>query len=104
VRELASYHAMYEEHMAYARSVLPANVMIEIDYEDLVHNTECAARALLAHCALEWDDRVLSYWQQRRVVRTASLHQVRRPIYASSIGRAKRFPQFCQAFARAQDE
>ena len=42
---------------------------------------------MLAHCGLDWDDRVLDFHATDRAVRTASFAQVRQPIYSSSIGR-----------------
>ena len=42
---------------------------------------------LLQFCDLPWTDRVLAFHQTERVVRTASVNQVRQPIYTSSVGR-----------------
>lgn len=100
VDELVEYYAMYEEHMAFVRSVLPRGVLLEVDYEDVVNDTQRMARTIVAHCGLDWDERVLTERQSIARVRTASLRQVRRPVYASSIGRARRFPQFCAAATR----
>lgn len=102
VAELARYYALYESHMEYVRRLLPSGVMLEIEYEQLVADTEAAARTILAHCDLDWDTRVLSYWQHERPVRTASVMQVRRPIYRSSIARARRYPEFCAEFTTAR--
>jgi hypothetical protein len=63
----------------------------ELDYEALVAQPERHARALLAFLELEWDDAVLRFHESRREVRTASYAQVRRLLYASSIGRSQRF-------------
>jgi len=65
--------------------------MLEIQYEELVAHTEREARRLIDFCGLPWDDRVLGFHQADRAVRTASANQVRRPIYASSIGRWQRY-------------
>jgi len=100
VDEVAEYYAMYEEHMAFARAVLPPSVLLEVDYEEIVNDTGHAARKIVAHCGLDWDERVLIERRSIPRVRTASLHQVRRPVYNSSIGRARRFPQFCAAVTR----
>jgi len=41
----------------------------------------------MAYCSLPWDDRCLSFHSTDRPIRTASATQVRKPIYASAIGR-----------------
>jgi tetratricopeptide (TPR) repeat protein len=85
--ELGRCYRAYATLMAHWRNVLPAGVMIDVQYEDLVDNPGREARRLLAHCGLEWDERCLSFTGTARPVRTASAAQVRRPIFQSSVGR-----------------
>jgi tetratricopeptide (TPR) repeat protein len=85
--ELGRYCRAYDELMAHWRSVLPAGVMLEVQYEELVGDLEGQARRILAHCGLDWEEACLAFHQTERSVRTASVNQVRQPIYASSIGR-----------------
>jgi hypothetical protein len=63
--------------------------MIDVRYEDVVDDLEGQARRIVAHCGLEWDDASLAFHRSERVVRTASVAQVRQPLYASSVGRAQ---------------
>jgi hypothetical protein len=85
--ELGRYYRAYEALMAHWRQVLPPGMMLEVHYEDVVADVEGQARRLLAHCGMAWDDSCLAFHQTRRVVRTASAAQVRRPLYGSSVGR-----------------
>jgi len=85
--ELGRYYRAYARLMAHWRSVLPASVFLEVDYEALVADPEAQTRRLLAHCGLAWDPACLAFHETRRPVRTASAAQVRRPIYRESIGR-----------------
>ena len=85
--ELGRFYRGYERLMEHWRRVLPKEVMLEIDYEDLVTDFENRARQILAHCDLEWNDACLTFYKTQRPVNTASMIQVRRPIYRSSIGR-----------------
>ncbi len=87
--ELGRYYRHYEQLMAHWRNVLPDGVMIDVRYEEVVDDLEGQARRIIAHCGLEWDDACLAFHRTERVVRTASVAQVRQPIYASSIGRAQ---------------
>ena len=85
--ELGRYYRGYEAVMAHWRQVLPAGVMLEVRYEDVVDHLEREARRLVAHCGLAWDDAGLHFHESDRPVRTASVAQVRRPIYRSSVAR-----------------
>jgi tetratricopeptide (TPR) repeat protein len=87
LRELARYWRQYDALMAHWRQVLPADAMLEIQYEDLVADLETHARRLVAYCGLDWNDACLSFHETRRAVRTASAAQVRRPVYKSAVGR-----------------
>jgi tetratricopeptide (TPR) repeat protein len=89
LRELGRYYKAYEALMDHWRSVLPPQRMLEIRYEDLVEDLEGQARRLVAHCGLEWDKRCLAFHATKRPVHTASLVQVRKSIYASSVGRSR---------------
>jgi hypothetical protein len=64
---------------------------LEIDYEELVRNTEAVARRVLQWCGLEWEAACLRFHESPRPVRTASAIQVRRPIYTGSVGRWKNY-------------
>jgi len=94
LEELGKFHLGYQQLMAHWRTVLPAAQFIEVDYEDFVADLEFQARRLVAFCGLEWDPACLQYAETKRVVRTASAAQVRRPLYHSSIGRAQRYRNY----------
>jgi hypothetical protein len=79
--------------MEHWRSVIGAEAMIEVRYEDLVDDVEREARRIVAHCGLEWDDACLRFHTAERTVRTASFAQVRRPVYRNSVGRARSYEQ-----------
>jgi hypothetical protein len=46
---------------------------------------------MLEFLELPWDDRCMKYYENERPVRTASIDQVRKPIYTASIGRWKHY-------------
>ena len=85
--ELGRYYRAYERLMAHWRAVLPQDAMLEIDYEAIVADLPGAARRMIAYCGLDWDEACLAFHRTERAVRTASVTQVRQPIYGSSIGR-----------------
>jgi tetratricopeptide (TPR) repeat protein len=87
--ELGRFYCAYEKAMAHWSNLLPAGVMLEVQYEQTVEDVERQARRIIAHCGLEWDDACLAFYQTDRPIRTASHAQVREPIYRSSVGRQR---------------
>ena len=92
--ELGRYYRGYAALMAHWRSVLPEPVMIDVDYEAVVADLEGQARRIIAHCDLDWDARCLAFHRTERPVQTASMTQVRRPIYTDSAGRWRAYERF----------
>ena len=89
--ELGRYYRGYEALMAHWRQVLPEEVMLEVRYEDVVADLEAQARRIVAHCGLGWDPACLDFHKAERQVRTASVTQVRQPLYSTSVGRWKAY-------------
>jgi tetratricopeptide (TPR) repeat protein len=85
--ELGRYYPAYERLMDHWRRVLPEGIMLDVHYEDVVGDIESQARRMLAFCGLPWDDTCLAFHKHERAVHTASVYQVRQPIYRSSLGR-----------------
>ncbi len=89
--ELGRYYKAYEALMDHWREVLPEGAMLEVQYEDLVNDLPGQARRIVEYCGLKWDERCLEFHKSSRVVVTASLYQVRQPVYKSSVGRAQAY-------------
>lgn len=88
---LGRYYDRYMRLMAHWRSVLPADFILEVPYADVVDDVEAQTRRMLEFLDLPWDDDCLKFYDNDRPVRTASLAQVRNPIYKSSVAGWKRF-------------
>jgi hypothetical protein len=56
-----------------------------------VADQEGQSRRLIDWLGLDWDDRCLSFFETERLVRTASVTQVREPIYNRSVARWRRY-------------
>jgi tetratricopeptide (TPR) repeat protein len=85
--ELGRYYRHYQALMAHWHQVLPPGRILDVRYEEVVADLEGVARRIVAHCGLEWNARCLAFHQTERPIRTASVTQVRQPIYQSSVGR-----------------
>jgi len=85
--ELGRYYRAYSCLMAHWRAVLPPGLMLEVRYEDVVEDFEREARRIVAFCGLDWDAACLRFHETERRVRTASVAQVRQPVYRDSLRR-----------------
>jgi tetratricopeptide (TPR) repeat protein len=92
--ELGKYYTDYARLMAHWRRVLPEGAFLEVRYEDMVTDNAAQARRLIAYCGLEWNDACLESHKTKRSVRTASVTQVRQPIYTSSVERWRKYEEF----------
>jgi tetratricopeptide (TPR) repeat protein len=92
--ELGRYYKSYQRLMQHWHDVLPPGRILDVQYEEVVADLEGQARRIIAHCGMPWDDRCLAFHKNDRAVRTASLTQVRQPIYKSSVNRWREYEEF----------
>ena len=89
--DLADFHGIYERVMTHWRSVLPAGVMLDVPYEDLVNDPRTWSPRILEFIGLDWDDRCLDFHETQRRVGTASYWQVRQRPYRTSVARWRNY-------------
>jgi hypothetical protein len=89
--ELVAYFRSYRRLTDHWRRVLPADRLIEVDYEDLTRAPEPVIRRIIAGCGLAWDDACLCPELNPRAVKTPSKWQARQPIYRKSVERRRRY-------------
>jgi tetratricopeptide (TPR) repeat protein len=99
--ELGRYYRAYQEMMEHWQKTLPTGLILDVGYEDVVADLDAQARRMLAHCGLAWDDACLAFYQTKRAVSTASAAQVRRPVYATSVGRWRAYQSSLQPLLQA---
>lgn len=92
--ELGRYYADYAHLMNHWRKVLPEGAFLDVQYEDLVADQEAQSRRIIEYCGLEWSDACLDFHRNKRVVKTASMSQVRQPMYKSSVERWRHYEKF----------
>ncbi|MBV8634878.1 MAG: tetratricopeptide repeat protein [Burkholderiaceae bacterium] len=88
---LGRYYARYIKLMRHWHAVLPPGTILDLHYEDMVADTEGQARRVLEYVGLPWDEACLEFHNNKRRVKTASLAQVRKPIYKTSVARWKHY-------------
>jgi hypothetical protein len=87
----AAYYAGFDALTSHWRAHLPADRYTEVHYEDLVADLETQARRLIDFVGVAWDPRCIAFHENAAPVATASSVQVRSPLYASAIGRWRRY-------------
>lgn len=91
LKEIAHYYRKYTELMEHWKAVLPQHYVLEVRYEEVVGDIEKEARRIVSHCGLEWNAACLEFHKTERPVKTASVTQVRQPLYASSVERWRNY-------------
>ncbi|MEM9621420.1 MAG: sulfotransferase, partial [Pseudomonadota bacterium] len=65
--------------------------ILEVQYEAVVEDLESSARKMLDFLGLDWDPTVIDFASVERPIKTASVWQVRQPLYATSVARWERY-------------
>ena len=101
--EMGRYYKLYEDIMAHWRKVLPKGYLMELHYEDIVNDVEKKAREVIDFVGLEWDDSCASFHKSKRPIKTASVVQVRKPVYKTSVNRWKNYSKHLKPLLKALD-
>ncbi len=88
--DIGRHYVRYREMMDHWEAVLPGRVT-SVSHEALVANPEPRIRELISVCGLKWDPACLDFHKTERAVRTASVEQVRQPIFSTSVERWRRY-------------
>jgi hypothetical protein len=101
---IASRFQQYRRLMEHWHEVLPVR-LVAVDYETIVADLESVARRIVTACGLGWEPGCLEFHRTERPVRTASVTQVRQPVYQRSVNRWKNYEaELADFFAAVMDE
>ncbi|MCC5861762.1 MAG: sulfotransferase [Gammaproteobacteria bacterium] len=98
--DLGRYYRGYVELMDHWDRVLPGRIL-RVQHEQLVDNFEHEVRRLLEFCGLPFEQDCLEFHRTRRVVRTASSEQVRRPLNREGLEQWRHFSPWLGPLERA---
>ncbi|HGX92924.1 MAG TPA: sulfotransferase family protein [Candidatus Tenderia sp.] len=90
---VSHYYRQYRQLMAHWQKTLDLN-FLNVSYEALTADQEGITREILEFLELPWDENCLNFHDNKRVVATASMQQVRKPIYRSSVKRWKHYEPY----------
>ncbi|MBF0266655.1 MAG: sulfotransferase [Gammaproteobacteria bacterium] len=71
-----------------------ADEILEIQYENLIDNTEKISKQMFEYIGVNWEQSALDFYKLERPVKTASVWQVRQPIYKTSKARWEHYRDF----------
>ncbi|MFT4956266.1 MAG: cytochrome c-type biogenesis protein CcmH/NrfG [Brevundimonas sp.] len=90
LEDAAHWLIQQERLMDHWKSLWPDDIHT-LDYDALVAEPEAKVRGLLDFCGLDWEDGCLSFHGLDNAVRTASVWQVREPLYRRASGRWRNY-------------
>ena len=96
--DIGHYFRQYRRLMRHWQA-LCGEQLLEFNYDSLVRDPRPAAERLLGFCGLPWEESVLSFAGRPASVRTASVWQVREPLYRHASGRARHYARELAALA-----
>ncbi len=92
LRELALFYLGYRRLMAHWHRILPGRIY-DVAYEDLVTELEPTVRGLLEHLGLPFEPQCLEFHRNPAPTSTASVVQVRQPLYDTSLSHWQHYEQ-----------
>ncbi|WP_444932247.1 tetratricopeptide repeat-containing sulfotransferase family protein [Microbulbifer sp. SSSA002] len=87
---IGHYYRQQELLMEHWRRLLPGSVYC-VDYDKFVCSPKDELEELLKFIGLDWEDSCLNFSAKKGVVKTASIWQVRKPLYKASSGRYRNY-------------
>jgi hypothetical protein len=96
---IAHYYAQQRRLMAHWKALFAADIL-DVDYDALVREPRTAIARVLEFSGLAWDERCMRFHEGAGAVKTASVWQVREPLYQRSSGRWRNYePQLAPVSA-----
>ena len=93
LNELVNFYNLYEKLMKFWHKLFP-NVILDVQYENIVNNFTVEVKKILNFCNLDWEENCKKFYNNKRVVLTTSDSQVRKPLHKNSIDSWKKYKEF----------
>jgi len=95
LNNLGKFFNLYHDLMNHWNNLF-GNKIYHIKYENLINDSENEIKKLIQFCELNWDQNCLKFYENKRKVSTASVRQVREPIYKSSVTKWKSYTKYLE--------
>lgn len=94
LKDMGVFYREYVEIMEFWENELPDGKILHVRYEDMVADIEGQSKRLASHIGVGWNESCLNFHNSDRPVRTASVGQVRQPIYTTSTNRWHKYKPY----------
>ena len=92
--EIKKFYKLFNDYIKFWNDIFPGFIM-EVNYEELVNNTEDITKNVLKYCDLAWEENCLNYYKKNKSsIDTASANQANRPVYKSSLNKFEAYKKF----------
>ncbi len=96
LKEMGKYYRIYWEMMKFWKEILPEGSILDVYYENMVDDLEYESKRLAEFIEMPWNEKCLAFHKSDKVVKTASITQVRKPIYKTSVNRWQKYAPYLQ--------
>ena len=83
-KNILSYIDIYIKMMSFWRTKYDSMIH-DIYYESLISNKLEETKKLFSFCDLSWSEDIFEFYKTGKTIRTASVNQVKKPIYSTSV-------------------
>ena len=97
------WYGQYRRLMAHWEALYGDDILT-VDYDRLVQSPQDVVEEMIGFVGLEWEDSCLEFNRPGQMVRTASVWQVREPLYTRSSGRWRNYARHLEGARRALAE
>ena len=98
--DLAEYYKLHNNIMKYWNEEFKKDIF-ELNYEELINNSDQKIKDLLNFCGLNWQDQCLKFYNNKRSIKTVSFLQARKPIYKDSLKGSENFIEYLSSLKNA---
>jgi len=90
---ITNYIKIYLKTINYWKKKYP-NFLYEIEYENLINNKNEETKKLFSFCNIDWSEDIFNFYKTGKTIRTASIYQVKKPIYNSSVNISEKYSPY----------
>ena len=89
-KNIANYYKLYLDIMNFWKKKYSGSIY-NISYEKLIQDPKKEIKNMVNFCDIDWTENYLNFYKNKKIVQTASLAQVRSPLYKSSINKWEKY-------------
>ena len=90
LNDIIKFYNLYENLIRHWKNEIP-DFIYDIKYEDLIKNSNKEIKNIVKWCDLTWNENCLEFYNNKRLIKTASDTQARSKLYSSSINNFKNY-------------